>query len=297
VRRLSAYKQAPAGGGVDERTRRHLARLIVKVCEAARMIPHFETVLDSWDHCTGAIAERQVHLLWNWKRLSHAVLRWDWWNKYGNGTPRYTSSHPPAWPPELLAPQVDVRNVGQALQVVQLLLNWSGPRALGSSQPPPPPQDTAADGDGGILRHWNDDSTIAHVLGQQGQCMLQMFGMRAGFYMCGIISVFDGMRGQIIYSNDVKPADDDDLGRRRTMLGSLDHDDDDDSDTHQYGRHFGERMFAHLRSIYDWAGLIGCWNRHSQTKTITSKRENGSMLVSSRLHYTPTPDVFDCFLK
>ncbi|CAD6258098.1 unnamed protein product [Miscanthus lutarioriparius] len=285
VRRLSAYEQAPAGGGVDERTRRHLARLIVMVCEAARMIPHFETVLDGWDRCTGAIAERQVHLLWNWKLMSHAVLRWDWWNKYRSGTRRYTytyvSSHPPAWPPELLAPQVDVRNVGQALQVVQLLLNWSGPRALGSSQPPLPPHDTAADGDSGaddgdILRHWNDDSTIAHVLGQQGHCMLEMFGMRAGFYMCGTISVFDGMRGQIIYSKDDRP-DEDDLGRR-TMLGSLDHDDDGDSDTHQYGRHFGEWMFAHLRSIYDWTGLTGCWSRHSQTKTITSKRENGSML-------------------
>ncbi|CAD6254639.1 unnamed protein product [Miscanthus lutarioriparius] len=119
VRRLSAYEQAP-GGGVDERTRRHLARLIVMVCEAARMIPHCETVLDGWDR-TGAIAERHVHLLWNWKHMSHAVLR-----ALGLGPVEHVRELDPPWPQELLAPQVDVRNVGQALHIVQLLLNWPG---------------------------------------------------------------------------------------------------------------------------------------------------------------------------
>lgn len=283
VRRLSSYEQEP-GVQVDDRTKRHLARLIVMVCEAARMIPHCETVLDDWDRSSAAITERQVHLLWNWGRMSHAVLIWDWWSRHGSW-----NGIPPPWPPELLAPQVDVRNVGQALQIVQLLLNWSeaGPTALPSWQPPPPPQETAGEGDDSsdnLGRYWNGGATIPHVLGQQaGQCRLEIFGVRAGFYMRGAatISVFDGKRGQVIYSNnddDKLDGDDDIAGRRRTMLGSLDHE-NGDCDSH-HGRHFSEwRMFAQLRSFYNRAGVGfgGWWNRHSETKTIvTSKRENGS---------------------
>ncbi|XP_066341340.1 60 kDa jasmonate-induced protein-like [Miscanthus floridulus] len=181
VRWLSAYKQSSRTGRrfVDDDTKRVLARLIVVVCESARMIPHFNTVNNSWRQSTYAetmLDEQQVCYLLNWANMSQALMEWKWYRE-NRGEDDY-------WPQDLTERVADVNNSDEALRVVQLLLKrklfW---------RPPPP----------GRGRRRPRHAAIA-----QGHPLVEVFALRAAAaddfrVYGGTIAVFDGKRGQIIY--------------------------------------------------------------------------------------------------
>ncbi|KAF2909677.1 hypothetical protein DAI22_11g043600 [Oryza sativa Japonica Group] len=122
VHRLSGYAQRRCG--VDGATKRDLARLIVVICESARMAAHYNTVNDGW-----LIRNRQIRLdlwhvdyLWNWGLMSWVV------QQQGGKM----------WPIRLI--NSGINSISEALAVLQLLLNTARrplpdlPRA----SPPPP---------------------------------------------------------------------------------------------------------------------------------------------------------------
>jgi len=104
VTRLSVYEQGQ-GGIVDTTTRVVLARLMVMVCEAARMRPLLET-LNAKCCC---IDRKHVDYIWGWGDMSEALLRWQ--------------SSPDTFQfPECLQ-DIGVGGAGKALDIVELLLN------------------------------------------------------------------------------------------------------------------------------------------------------------------------------
>uniref|UniRef100_M0VIW3 rRNA N-glycosylase n=1 Tax=Hordeum vulgare subsp. vulgare TaxID=112509 RepID=M0VIW3_HORVV len=67
VRLLSEY----SGGGLTDNHKKALAGLILIICESARMISHFDTVINGWPRAGGkSISRQQVHYVWNWGNMS-----------------------------------------------------------------------------------------------------------------------------------------------------------------------------------------------------------------------------------
>ncbi|XP_066161507.1 60 kDa jasmonate-induced protein [Oryza sativa Japonica Group] len=98
VHRLSRYTQRGQDDRIDRFTKRDLARLIIVICESARMRPHYTTVNKGFVHDeTTSLTKLHVFYLWNWGLMSRA-LRQGW----------------RPWP---------IRLVEDARAVVQLLLN------------------------------------------------------------------------------------------------------------------------------------------------------------------------------
>ncbi|XP_062201344.1 60 kDa jasmonate-induced protein-like isoform X2 [Phragmites australis] len=186
VLKLSGYVQQ---GAPDDATKLGLARLIVMVCESARMISISDTVSKGWASGT-SISDNQVEYLWNWGLMSEALLGW---KKYGD---KYK------WPKKLT--KIEIKNEAEALAVVQLLLN-KPPKQL--SSPP-----LAADNEEDECRTaWH-----LHAAADNdglGRPLVEVFSMRAGFPVIGTIAVFDGIRGQIIYKQD--------LHLQRTLEGEM----------------------------------------------------------------------------
>ncbi|CAL4893281.1 unnamed protein product [Urochloa decumbens] len=168
VNRLSGYVQE--AGAPDADTKLDLARLIVMVCESARMISISNTVNDGWAS-ESKISEQQVDYLWNWGLMSQALLgRREYGDKY-------------IWPKKLN--KIEIRNTEDALSVVQLLLNKPAPPPLQQQQ---------------LVAKANKEEDEA-----LGQTLVEVFSVRANLPFIGTVAVFDGRRGQIIYhcNNDL----------------------------------------------------------------------------------------------
>ncbi|XP_015616112.1 60 kDa jasmonate-induced protein [Oryza sativa Japonica Group] len=174
VHRLSGYAQRRCG--VDGATKRDLARLIVVICESARMAAHYNTVNDGW-----LIRNRQIRLdlwhvdyLWNWGLMSWVV------QQQGGKM----------WPIRLI-------NSG-----INSIKRWS-PTALAMAPPSLPlrvpffhassveEKTPAASTDG------DEGSTVDYCV---GRLLVEVLAVWSSFDSC-TIAVFDGKRGQIIYEN------------------------------------------------------------------------------------------------
>lgn len=110
---LSAYSQPDDGARDDIEVRNALARLIVMICEAARMSPPFNTVNADWGERDDVyISKRHVDYFWNWGDMSEALLRW----KKDNYSDTYKL-------PNHLSKMLGTRSPSRALEIVYLLLN------------------------------------------------------------------------------------------------------------------------------------------------------------------------------
>ncbi|VAH86700.1 hypothetical protein VPH35_057019 [Triticum aestivum] len=242
VRVLSRYEQVD-NVAVDRVTRRALVRLIHMFCEATRMIPFFNTVVDSWDNTTGGhrIREDQVIYLWHWGRMLAALREWKEKNYGSWGEAAFTAQ---------LAKQTNVKSAGEALDVVQLLLRKAGQNnrsphtkvqetednnggndqtggkeQAGDGENMNSSHEQAGDsheqtgdghrqtGDSNNEKHksaagYDDNINQLHPASTGfGRPLVQVFGVRADFHVVGSIAVFDGKRGQIIYKCPAPIAD------------------------------------------------------------------------------------------
>lgn len=92
--------------------RRALARLVVVLCEAARLPPVFETVHGGW-HGQAFVTEWEVKLINHWANVSSALL----------GTKKFGNRYP--WPNTLVS--ISIPNKETALHSVYLILNKPPP--------------------------------------------------------------------------------------------------------------------------------------------------------------------------
>jgi len=203
VRRLSQYQGEGKRFPLERDIRDGLARLIVMVCESARMFPYFRTVGDAWprEGSSCRIAQGEVDYLWNWKRMSRMLLRNEKPDKY--------------------LQEIKITNEQDALRVVCLVLNSApGPAdGAGGHGQPPQTQDTPAAGSSKqeTLPEQSSFSEPSQPRAQQqsarqhprtsadshrGRKLAEVFHVRANFHVVGTIIVFDGKRGQVIYSQD-----------------------------------------------------------------------------------------------
>ncbi|XP_044960792.1 ribosome-inactivating protein 3-like [Hordeum vulgare subsp. vulgare] len=110
VKHLTMYAHA-AAAGPDEATKVALARMLITVCEAARMSSISTTLSTGWGQAaTVNLDDIQPFYIHNWGNLSTAILER---RKQG---PRYP------WPKKLDA-ETHIKDAAGALAVVQLLLN------------------------------------------------------------------------------------------------------------------------------------------------------------------------------
>lgn len=226
VRLLSEY----SGGGLTDNHKKALAGLILIICESARMISHFDTVINGWPRAGGkSISRQQVHYVWNWGNMS----------RFLTGRSRCLQDE------ERLRQSCGITTEELALGIVHLLLNSPQPpyptaAGQGQAKPPQPgacgedgpsgpgnpqqtPPSTASQGGRGHLQQ-QKSSSASHGgrghhqqqkqkqlsgTGRHGQPLVEVFSVRANFPVVGTIAVFDGKRGQIIYDseNDLRQAE------------------------------------------------------------------------------------------
>jgi len=112
VRMLSRY-----GGLEDDKNkddipvRLGLAGLLVMICESARLNPILKHIADAdcWKHGKGRLEPKDAELIWNWKNMSGALLRW----KGTNGQATWNKL-------------CGAENFNKALENVHLVLNACG---------------------------------------------------------------------------------------------------------------------------------------------------------------------------
>lgn len=227
VGRLSRHVNDTDGTGrASDGVKEDLARLIVMICEAARMAPHYLRVKNCMEdlHCRGCITREEVKYLLNWGMTSEALLRW--WNKLLRGEDWREED----WPDRLT--NIKIPGPGKALKIVHLLLDrpihgpptWHrlhhqiaagdsrpssdndelGPplpkRSRTQQQQQPPPQQQAPPNPGS----GRSQSQQRESAGNNYEChprpLVEVFAVHAhGFHLVGTITVFDGIRGQVIY--------------------------------------------------------------------------------------------------
>lgn len=237
ISRLSSYQQAPNGEANDQ-IKRDLASLIVMICEATRMKPHFEKVTDGWHRVKGGrIGRKEVRYIWNWGRMSHELLLW---NELPATTKNFEFSR------NLV--KIGVLGPGKALDIVNMLLNWhiggvargeretqqhaAGDDRGGSEKQPPfkrsrteqqpnqghegqqqqqqqqeQPNQGCCHSDSNQQETPQQTGVSDNLEYSGGRPLVEVFAVRAGLHFVGSIAVFDGMRGQIIFEND-DPIDD-----------------------------------------------------------------------------------------
>uniref|UniRef100_J3MWB5 rRNA N-glycosidase n=1 Tax=Oryza brachyantha TaxID=4533 RepID=J3MWB5_ORYBR len=167
VRRLSGYRPH-ATDYVDPFVRLSLVRLIILVCESARIRKLYDTISSGLG---SALTTWQVHYLWNWKRMSRLLLQ----SSQGNSSDIWPRRDPQLEP-------LGITSARETLRIVDLLLNCP--------LPPARVPDTDSLGDG---------------LGRQ---RVELLAVRADFpRQLDAITVFDGKRGQVIYRRQ-QAADD-----------------------------------------------------------------------------------------
>ncbi|XP_044974666.1 uncharacterized protein LOC123442630 isoform X3 [Hordeum vulgare subsp. vulgare] len=167
---LSGYNNKMEGAAADRDTRRALVSLMLMLCEATRMTPFFDTVLASWSNMEGRnsrIRKEDALYIWYWRKMSAALLEWEATGCKSWG-PNETTT--------MLSKEINVKSGQEALSVVQVLLNTP----------------VAA------------NNTITRGAGRP---LVEVFAVRAGSgVVVDTISVFDGRRGQTIYSHHASPT-------------------------------------------------------------------------------------------
>lgn len=220
VHRLSNYAHEDEARAS---ARRDLARLIVVVCEAARMSPHYVRAHRGWqDDAPTTLDIKEVAQVVMWKHMSQALLEWRWCTVHRQ---EYR------WPSAMTG----VENADAALGVVQLLLRrelwwWTeklqdGRLVLVERSPPFPMEGQSSPEDGKPPQHHpglkgqgprqlgphsGRTTTTTHhgkcsyAVHAHGQPLIEVIAVRADFPVIGTIAVFDGKRGQIIYKQPDK---------------------------------------------------------------------------------------------
>lgn len=123
VRHLSGHPYTTTDDGSE--VRRGLAKLILMICEAARMDPFYQRVIS--DNGQG-IDDQEVKYLRNWGDISVALLRWDNEERWRVESLRISPTRvwnvgPFPWPVHLA--NIGIRNPDQALYIVRLILHRS----------------------------------------------------------------------------------------------------------------------------------------------------------------------------
>lgn len=230
---LSRYNQQNVGGVIDPSTKRALVHLIIMICEATRMIPFFNTVLEGWnnDPIPSHIFEHGRDYMWNWGKMSHELREWD------NTIPKKAVLEK-CFPSKLV--KIGITCADEAIAVVHMILNTGltskkkikQPKSTpaepgdGSGNRPEPPS-TGDGGDNKTKPAGGGPSNVRQGRGPRtwqvrgfnhrifGRPMVQVLSVRGYYpYLVGTITVFDGKRGQIIFKSEQ---------RTTTTLSSSEH--------------------------------------------------------------------------
>ncbi|CAM0885663.1 unnamed protein product [Alopecurus aequalis] len=207
---LSRYNQQ-VGGVIDTVTSTELVRLILMFCEATRMDQFFNAIRSNWGNGTTLQRSRLIHI-WEWANMSGALLQWrdtqpsyTWWGRCTLTVSLSQLTRQHKYRDVRAGAGVDIMSARQAHRKVQLLLNTARRGTNIKHLQHSKGKEKEQDGDGNVppessgSKRNQRKKRFARVIGRP---LVQVFSVRADpGVVVGTVAVFDGKRGQIIYTH------------------------------------------------------------------------------------------------